>query len=451
VAADHLILRKEEQTMKISIFGLGYVGVVTAACLARQGHIVIGVDINEEKVELLRSGKSPIVEDKIGEIIAETVGDGRLVATTDARTAFLETEVTMVCVGTPSTDNDDVDLRYVIRVTENLGRLLREKNGSHTIVFRSTIPPGTTEDTIIPLLEEASGKRVGKEFDVCFNPEFLREGASVSDFYNPPFTIIGVQAEGADETVRRIFSFLDAPVEITTIRTAELVKYVCNVWHALKICFGNEIGTLARRLGVDGHEVMRLFLIDTKQNVSPMYLKPGFAYGGSCLPKDVRGLLYQARAVDYFPPLLSAIPGSNERQLEEGFRIITSRQKRKIGFLGLAFKAGTDDLRESPLVILAERLIGKGYELSIYDRYVNVARIFGSNKEYIDREIPHIEKLFAASAADVVSRSEVVVVGNRDPEYLEALELVGDHEVVDLVRVHNLSSKLGSRYHGICW
>lgn len=437
--------------MRISIFGLGYVGVVTAACLAKEGHQVIGVDISRDKIEGIMAGKSPIVEDKIADIIADNVSRGTLKATMDAKAAFNESEVSMICVGTPSKENGDVDLTYVLRVAEKLGQLLKNKKEFHTLIFRSTIPPGTTEDKIIPVLEENSGKKVYIDFDVCFNPEFLREGASVDDFYNPPFTIVGVQSDGAAEVVRRVFSFLQAPFETTTIRTAEMVKYVCNTWHALKICFGNEIGTLARRMGIDGYEVMRLFLIDTKQNVSTMYLKPGFAYGGSCLPKDVRGLLYQARGVDYNAPLLAAIPGSNERQLEEGYKIVTSFKKKKIGFLGLAFKGGTDDLRESPLVILAERLLGKGYELLIYDRNVNIARIFGSNKAYIDREIPHIEKLFATSVEDVIYNSEVIIVGNHDSEYLAALKNVKDREIVDFVRISDHPAQLGDNYHGICW
>lgn len=437
--------------MKLSIYGLGYVGVVTAACLAKEGHEVVGVDINPDKVELLMARKSPIVEDGIAEIIAETVDNGMLTATTDAESAFNSTDVSMICVGTPSRDNGDVDLRFVLRVAEQLGDMLRVKLGGHTFVIRSTIPPGTTEDRIIPVLEQRSGKKVCKEFGVCFNPEFLREGASVRDFYKPPFTVVGTDSEEAADLLRSIYSFLDVPFEKTPIRVAEVVKYVCNVWHALKICFGNEVGAFARRLGMDGHEVMRLFLSDTKQNVSSMYLKPGFAYGGSCLPKDVRGFLYQARVMDYFPPLISSIPESNERQLDDGYRIITALNKRKVGFLGLAFKAGTDDLRESPLVVLAERLIGRGYELRIYDKYVNAARLCGSNKEYVDREIPHIERLLAEDASEVVRGSEVIVLGNYDAEYRDALMNCEEKEIVDLVRVDDLFKRRAGNYHGICW
>jgi GDP-mannose 6-dehydrogenase len=437
--------------MKISIFGMGYVGAVTAACLAKEGHEVIGVDISKDKVEQIASGKSPIVEARIGEIMADVVSSGALRATLDARAAINETEVSMICVGTPSRENGDVDLTYVTRVTEKIGQVLKNKKDFHTLIFRSTIPPGTTEDVVIPILEETSGKKVYIDFDVCFNPEFLREASSVEDFYNPPFTVVGVQSDAAAEVVKNLFSFLNAPFEVTTIRTAEMVKYVCNVFHALKVCFGNEIGTIANKMGIDGHEVMRLFMIDTKQNISPMYLRPGFAYGGSCLPKDVRALLYQAKRQDIAAPLLAAIPTSNEQQLSEGFRLVTSFKKKRIGFLGLAFKGGTDDLRESALVLLAERLIGKGYELLIYDRNVNLARIFGSNKAYIEKEIPHIEKLFASSVAEVVHGSDVIIIGNDDPEYKGALKGIKDRQIVDLVRITDNPAAMGDNYHGICW
>lgn len=430
---------------------MGYVGAVTAACLAKEGHDVIGVDISKSKIEQIASGKSPIVEAKIADIMDDAVRTSKLTATLDARAALNSTEASLICVGTPSKDNGDVDLTYVLRVTEKIGQVLKNKDEFHTLIFRSTIPPGTTEDVIIPLLEESSGKRVYLDFDVCFNPEFLREGSSVDDFYNPPFTVVGAQSEGAAEVVKQMFSFLTAPFEVTTIRTAEMVKYVCNVFHALKVCFGNEIGSLARKMGIDGHEVMRLFMLDTKQNISPMYLRPGFAYGGSCLPKDVRGLLYQAKKQDFGAALMSAIPLSNEQQLNEGFKIVTSFKEKRIGFLGLAFKGGTDDLRESALVLLAERLIGKGYELLIYDRNVNLARIFGSNKAYIEKEIPHIEKLFASSIAEVVHGSDVIVIGNDDPEYLGALKSAKDKYVVDLVRITDSPASMGENYYGICW
>jgi GDP-mannose 6-dehydrogenase len=353
-------------------------------------------------------------------------------------------------VGTPSRENGDVDLSYVLRLSEKIGQVLKNKSDFHTLVYRSTVPPGTTEEAVIPILEGTSGKKVYIDFDVCFNPEFLREGSSVHDFYNPPFTVVGQQSEGPGQLLGRLYSFIQAPLELTSIRGAEFLKYICNSYHALKVCFANEIGTLARKLGLDGFELMRLFMLDTKQNLSGMYLKPGFAFGGSCLPKDVRGLLYLAKKLDYDVPLLSAVPTSNSEQLEQGFKIITSLGMKKIGFLGLAFKSGTDDLRESPLVILAERLLGKGHELLIFDRNVNLGRIFGANKSYIEREIPHIEKLFASSVDDVVYNSEVIVIGNYDEEYAEIVRKLRNQHVVDFARIVENPSTI-SNYHGICW
>ena len=437
--------------MRVSVFGLGYVGAVTAACFAHEGHQVIGVDISRDKIELINSGKSPIVEERIGEIIEDVIGSGALKATLDSKAAIADTEVSLICVGTPSKDNGDVDLTYILRVTEKIGQLLKNKSGFHTLIYRSTVPPGTTEDQVIPLLEKSSGKKIYVDFDVCFNPEFLREGTSVSDFYNPPFTVVGQQSEQSTKVIKELYSFLNVPLELTGIKTAELLKYVCNSYHALKVCFGNEIGIIARRLGIDGYEVMRLFKLDEKQNLSGMYLNPGYAYGGSCLPKDVRGLLYLAKKLDYNAPVLGAVPLSNQEQMEQGFKLATSFGAKKIGFLGLAFKGGTDDLRESPLVLLAERLLGKGYELLIYDKHVNVARLFGANKSYIESEIPHIERLFASSAEDVLHNSEVIIIGNRDEEYVAAARKVKDRPLVDFARIVSDPAQMGDNYHGICW
>jgi GDP-mannose 6-dehydrogenase len=437
--------------MNISVFGLGYVGVVTAVCLAKEGHRVIGVEINREKVRQVSMGKSPIVEAYIDDIISDTVKHGGLRATTDTQAAITESEVSMICVGTPSKENGDVNLAQVLSVSGEIGRSIAGKKKFHMLVYRSTVPPGTVEKAIIPALEHETGGKAGINFDVFFNPEFMREGSSVDDFYNPPFTVVGLQPGRSAQTVRELYSFLQAPFRTTSIRTAEMLKYVCNSWHALKVCFGNEVGTLARLLGMDGHEVMELFMLDAKQNLSGMYLKPGYAYGGACLPKDVRGLLYQARKVDFQAPLLASIPHSNEYHLNEGYKLVTSFKKRKIGFLGLAFKGGTDDLRESPLVLLAEMLIGKGYDLLIFDKNVNIARIVGSNKSYIEKEIPHIERLLASSIADVVGHAEVIVVGNSDPEYFSVIKSIKDRDVVDLVRAVDFPSEMGLNYHGICW
>lgn len=436
--------------MKISIFGLGYVGAVTAACLAKEGNEVIGVDIDRHKIDMINSGKSPIIEEKITDVVASVVDRGNLRATFDSKAAINDTDLSMICVGTPSQENGDVDLSYVLRLSEKIGQVLKNKKEFHTLVFRSTVPPGTTEEVVIPALEESSGKKVYIDFDVCFNPEFLREGSSVYDFYNPPFTILGAQSQGPGQLLGKLYSFLHAPFESTSIKSAELLKYVCNSYHALKVCFANEIGTIARKLGIDGFELMRLFMLDAKQNLSGMYLKPGFAYGGSCLPKDVRGLLHVARKLDYQAPLLTSVPLSNAEQLEQGFKLVSSLGKKKVGFLGLSFKGGTDDLRESPLVMLAEKLIGKGYELLIFDKNVNLARIFGSNKNYLEKEIPHIEKLFASSVDDVLYNSEIIIIGNYDEEYASAAKRAKGRHVVDFARIVEDPSTI-SKYHGICW
>jgi GDP-mannose 6-dehydrogenase len=437
--------------MRISVFGLGYVGTVTAACLAGEGHDVVGADINRDKIELINSGQSPIIEERIEGIIADVVGKKQLSATLDSKAAISETDVSLICVGTPAKDDGEVDLSYVSRVTDKIGNILKNKSGFHTLVYRSTVPPGTTEEIIIPQLEETSGKKVYIDFDVCYNPQFLREGSGVADFYDPPFIIVGQQSEQAAQIVARLYSSLSAPVELTTIKTAEMLKYACNSFHALKVCFANEIGTIARRIGVDGYELMRLFRLDEKLNLSGLYLNPGFAYGGPCLPKDIQALLQTAVQADHAVPLLEAIADSNRAQIEYGFRLVSSFKKKKIGLLGLSFKSGTDDLRESPLVLLAKKLIADGAQLLVYDRNVNVSRIFGANRSFIEQEIPDIQRYFGSSIEDVVHNSEVVIVGNRDQEYSEAVRRVKDRILVDFVRIAEDVSGMGGNYRGICW
>jgi GDP-mannose 6-dehydrogenase len=437
--------------MRISVFGLGYVGTVTAACLAGEGHDVVGADINRDKIEWINSGQSPIIEERIEGIIADVVGKKQLSATLDSKAAISETDVSLICVGTPAKDDGEVDLSYVSRVTDKIGNILKNKSGFHTLVYRSTVPPGTTEEIIIPQLEETSGKKVYIDFDVCYNPQFLREGSGVADFYDPPFIIVGQQSEQAAQIVARLYSSLSAPVELTTIKTAEMLKYACNSFHALKVCFANEIGTIARRIGVDGYELMRLFRLDEKLNLSGLYLNPGFAYGGPCLPKDIQALLQTAVQADHAVPLLEAIADSNRAQIEYGFRLVSSFKKKKIGLLGLSFKSGTDDLRESPLVLLAKKLIADGAQLLVYDRNVNVSRIFGANRSFIEQEIPDIQRYFGSSIEDVVHNSEVVIVGNRDQEYSEAVRRVKDRILVDFVRIAEDVSGMGGNYRGICW
>jgi GDP-mannose 6-dehydrogenase len=436
--------------MKISVFGLGYVGCVSAACFAREGHQVVGVDVSLSKIEIINQGNSPIVEPGIGELIKDAVGDGRLGAISDSAAAIERSEISLVCVGTPSNPNGSLDLRYVKRVCEEIGAALKTKTDRHVIVIRSTMLPGTIRDTVVPALEEASGKKAGEGFGVCINPEFLREGTSLKDFYAPPFTLIGADDESTASVVRELYQAIAAPLIITSTQTAEMVKYVCNCFHALKVGFANEVGNICKALGVDSHEVMEIFCQDTKLNLSPYYLKPGFAFGGSCLPKDLRAITYKAKELDVEVPVLSAILPSNRLQIEKALALIMSTGKKRIGVLGFSFKAGTDDLRESPMVNLIETLIGKGFQLSIYDRDVSLARLFGANKEYIEREIPHIAQLMGATVGDVLASAEVIIIGNKAPEFREIEDqLRSDQQVIDLVRLFD--KKSDGAYQGICW
>ncbi|MGH9966490.1 MAG: nucleotide sugar dehydrogenase [Pyrinomonadaceae bacterium] len=436
--------------MKISVFGLGYVGCVSAACFAKNGHEVVGVDVSPNKVEIINKGSSPIVEPGMGELISEAVGSGRLKATTNAAAAVNGSEVSLVCVGTPSNANGSLDLQYVTRVCKEIGASLKSKSGRHIVVIRSTMLPGTIDSIVAPTLEESSGKSVGRNFGICINPEFLREGTSLVDFYAPPFTLIGADDSGTADVVRQLYAGIEAPLFVTPVRTAEMVKYVCNCFHALKVTFANEIGNICKALGVDSHEVMDVFCQDTKLNLSSYYLKPGFAFGGSCLPKDLRAMNYKAKELDVEVPVLSAILPSNRRQIESAVEMVLKTGKKRIGVLGFSFKAGTDDLRESPMVSLIETLIGKGYQLSIYDRDVSLARLAGANKEYIEREIPHISQLMRASIDDVVEGSDVVIIGNKAEEFRQVETKLKDSQVlIDLVRLFNRNSN--DSYQGICW
>jgi len=436
---------------RISIFGLGYVGAVTAGCLADEGHHVIGVDPNPTKVRILNDGKSPIIEKQIDEIVARNVARGSLVATDDARGAVLDTDMSLICVGTPSQLNGSLDLRYVRHVCEQIGAALRDKSVFHVVVSRSTMLPGSMRSVVLPALEEASGKKAGVDFGVCNNPEFLREGTAVHDFHHPPKTVVGQTDARSGDMLVEIYRKIEAPLIRTDVETAEMVKYADNVWHALKVAFGNEIGVLAKAVGIDGHRVMDIFCTDTKLNLSPYYLKPGFAFGGSCLPKDVRALTYKARSLDLDLPLLNAILPSNSQQIERGIRMIMQAGHKKIGLLGLSFKAGTDDLRESPLVELIERLLGKGYEIRIYDRNVNLASLVGANRDYILNHIPHISRLMLSDLDGVLAFAETIVVGNSAAEFKDIMQRLRPGQlVVDLVRIVNQSSREGV-YDGIGW
>ncbi|HEX6643192.1 MAG TPA: nucleotide sugar dehydrogenase [Gemmatimonadales bacterium] len=439
-------------TTSISVFGLGYVGCVSAACFAREGHTVLGVDVNPGKVEMINAGKATIVEMGIGELVADMVGAGRLTATTDVEDAVRRTAVSLVCVGTPSRPNGSLDLSYVERVCEQIGTALAGKKQRHTVVIRSTVLPGTIHELVIPALERASGKRAGTDFGVCGNPEFLREGTSIRDFYDPPFTLVGTDDEATGRAVAALYEGIEAPVHVVPVRTAEMVKYACNAFHGLKVAFANEIGNICKAAGVDSHEVMRIFCEDRKLNISPYYLRPGFAFGGSCLPKDLRAVIYKARSMDVDVPVLAATLESNRKQIEHAFDLVLATGKKRIGVLGLSFKAGTDDLRESPMVSLIEMLIGKGMQLAIYDPYVTSSRLMGANREYIEREIPHIWELMRGSTREVLEASEAVIIGNSAGEFREIQgHLAPDQPVVDLVRAFGSRTSDGAAYQGICW
>jgi len=438
--------------MNISIFGLGYVGCVSGACLARNGHKVIGVDINQTKVDIINTGRSPVVEKDIDGIIEEVVCAHKLVATKDFTEAVRNSDISMICVGTPSNDNGSLNLSHVRSACAEIGAGLRKKDDYHVVAVRSTVLPGSVEQEIIPHLEKISGKKAGADFGVCVNPEFMREGNSVYDFYHPPMIVIGEFDKRSGDAVQQIYSNMDAPLVRTSIKVGEMIKYVNNAFHGLKVCFANEIGNICKKLGIDSHQVMEIFCTDTKLNLSTYYLKPGFAFGGSCLPKDLRALLYKGQREDLELPLLSSILDSNENQIKIGIDLIRKTKKKKIGIFGFSFKPGTDDLRESPMVELIERLLGKGYQISIYDKNVSLAKIFGANKEYIEKEIPHISSLMCSSIEEVLSRSQVLVIGNNSEEFNKIPELIReDQTIIDLTRIVDGKDKARGKYEGICW
>jgi len=436
--------------MKISIMGLGYVGAVSAGCLAEEGHEVIGVDPQQSKVDLINQGKTPIIEKDIGEMIAKGVAAGRLRATRDVLEAVRHAGLSLICVGTPSMGNGHIDLKYVKRVCEQIGEGLREHPG-HTVVIRSTMLPGTMRNTVIPALESSSGLKAGQDFGLCINPEFLREGTAVYDYFHPPKTVIGQLDSASGDVLHKLYGHLPGPVIRTDYETAEMVKYADNTWHALKVGFANEIGNICKGLGLDSHKLMDIFCQDTKLNLSPYYLKPGFAFGGSCLPKDVRAISYKAKTMDISVPIINAILPSNQIQIERGIQAVIDKGSRKVGILGFSFKAGTDDLRESPIVELAERLIGKGYDLRVYDANVKIASIHGANREYILNQIPHISKLMVDDIQDVLDHAGTIVIGNGSAEFRQVPRLLGPGQsIVDLVRICDTRSVEGV-YDGICW
>ncbi|HEX6654807.1 MAG TPA: nucleotide sugar dehydrogenase [Candidatus Limnocylindria bacterium] len=435
----------------VSIFGLGYVGSVSAACLADGGFDVIGVDVSPVKVDMITAGRSPIVEEGLDDLVAKAVASGRLRATTDPVQAVHDSDVSIICVGTPSNPNGSLDLTAVQRVAETIGLALRDKETWHTVVVRSTMLPGSTDERVIPALERHSGKKAGEDFGVGYNPEFLREGTSLRDFYDPPFTVIGCQEPQTAEVIAGLYANVPGDVIRAPLRVAEMVKYACNAYHALKVSFANEIGQLAKAQGVDSHQVMDIFTRDRKLNISSAYLRPGFAFGGSCLPKDLRAMLHEGKRNDLTLPVLEAILPSNQLQIERAFDLVRATGAKRIGVLGLSFKAGTDDLRESPLVALVERLIGRGYHVTVYDENVSFANIHGANRAYIEREIPHIVSIMTDSLDDLVSGSEVVIIGNADAQFTDALARDGaNRHVIDLVRVGD-GLRDAEGYEGIAW
>ena len=436
----------------ISIFGLGYVGTVTAACFSSKGHKVMGIDVTREKVESIASGKTPILEPGIQEIIGDVHARGFLGATMDVDTVVRETEISFICVGTPSQPNGKLDLKGIQHVCEQIGASLKAKDAFHVVVTRSTILPGTTADVIVPTLEAASGKKAGKDFGVATNPEFLREGSAIKDFLNPPMTVLGVSDPRSEALLRELYGWVPAELFAVPVFASEMVKYACNTFHALKVAFANEIGTLCKAAGVDTEGVTRIFLSDKQLNISAAYLSPGFAFGGSCLPKDVRALAYLGKELDCNLPLIMSILPSNTEHIERAVRAILDRGRKKIGMLGLSFKSGTDDLRESPQVLLIKKLIGEGCRPRIWDENVYLGRLIGSNRQYIEDNIPHIGSLLSDDLEQVVRESEIIVIGTRiERARLEAM-LQPHHIVIDLVSLQK-PARVRHRgdYEGICW
>jgi len=438
--------------MKISIFGLGYVGAVSLACLARDGHEVIGVDIDRAKLELITAGKTPVVEEGMVALMAESAASGRISVTTDAQRAVLGSELSLVCVGTPSAPNGSQNQAAILRLAEEIGAAIGEKREPHTVVFRSTLVPGTVEDVLRPIIEKASGKREGEGFFLCFQPEFLREGSSIRDYDHPPFTVIGANDAAPVEKLRSLFGRLPCRFIETSVRSAEMMKYSCNNFHALKITFANETARLCEALGVDAFEVMDLLCQDTQLNISRAYLKPGFAFGGSCLPKELRATSYLAKTHDVEIPMLGSIMASNQAHLGLALNKVLASGHRRIGFIGLSFKTGTDDLRESPLVTLAEQLIGKGLQLAVYDPDVQMSQLLGANRRYIEQHLPHIGQLLRPGIEAVIAESELLVVGLSGAGIAEALarHVRPDQVVLDLVHLPNRAA-IGGRVEGLCW
>ena len=437
--------------MKVSIFGLGYVGCVSLGCLAKDGHNIVGVDLNKTKVDFINRGEATIVENGIAEIISEQHNLGRISATSDAIEAVQQSEISIICVGTPSTTNGHLNLNAIFKVAEEIGKAMTEKEDFHIIVIRSTGLPGTNAE-VCEIVKNHSGKKEDEDFAIVSNPEFLREGSAVEDFYNPPFTLVGSKNEYAINRMRQLYKNINASFYITEIKAAELMKYVNNAFHALKIIFANEIGNICNKIDVDSHQVMKIFCKDTKLNLSPYYLKPGFAYGGSCLPKDLKALKTIAHDHYLECPVLENIERSNDAQKKIVLDRIVEFNKKNIGFLGLSFKAGTDDLRNSPIIDTMEQLLGKGYNIKIYDKDVHFSKLIGANREYILRKIPFIAKFLTNDLDEVVESSDVIIIVNREDELLNLHEKISEDKIIyDLVNINLKNRSKYKNYTGIAW
>ena len=438
--------------MRVSVFGLGYVGCVSAGCLARDGHSVIGVDINSLKVNCINACRSPVIEANLDTLIADAHRAGRLEATGDGPSAVLHTDLSLVCVGTPSMRNGSLDHRAVESVCREIGTALTRSERDHAVVVRSTVLPGTTEERLVPIIEHHSGRRAGTDLPVCMNPEFLREGSAVADYSRPSYVVIGELDSRGGDLVEELYARVEAPVIRTSVRTAEMLKYVSNAYHALKVAFANEVGALCKEQGIDGAELMEIFCRDRTLNLSGAYLRPGFAFGGSCLPKDLRALLHCAKQQDVDCPVLAAVVESNRRHLARGIELVERTGRRRAGVLGLSFKAGTDDVRESPAVALIETLVGRGYGVAIYDGHVEPQRLIGANKASLERELPHIAALMRSSIDEVVAESEVIVIANGSPEFRNVRHMVTNGQVVvDLTGIAKTNGRTDGAYAGLCW
>lgn len=436
--------------MKVSIFGLGYVGCVSMACLADDGNHVVGVDISAAKVALINSGSPSIVEKDIDALMKKGWESGAIEATEDYRSAVMDSDVSIVCVGTPNSKEGHLNLGSIYVVAENIGDALADNDRFHVVTIRSTVLPGTNRK-VGAIVEERSGKKRGEDFEVVSNPEFLREGTAVKDFYNPPVTVIGTNSQRAFEVVRAVYRNVDAPVRMTSIEVAETIKLVNNSFHALKVTFANEVGSICKRLGIDSHEVMELFCQDTKLNLSSYYLKPGFAYGGSCLPKDLGALRLIAHDKYVRTPVIDAIEPSNEIQKQRLVEMIAETGIRKIGILGFSFKPGTDDLRESPIVEVTEILLGKGYDLKVHDKNVHLSNLIGRNRQYINEKIPHLEKIITDNLDEVMDNSELIIVANKEQQYADLPSRYPEKDIIDLVRIEGGFETSREKYQGFCW